>query len=158
MAKSFSSKQLLAETSPSRLKAAAVGAFLSFFVYLGAFITTDAAIGIFYKTEALLPAVAYSCGDSCISVEPTNPTNSISTSNPKAYTLDRNGYMYGDTNKDGKLSAEEINAWNATHNPDGSPKTSTGGGGTGTPSPTQTVPKTSSFETDYGCLSATGCD
>ena len=40
MAKSFSSKHLLAETSPHHLQRVAIGAFLSFFVFIGAFITT----------------------------------------------------------------------------------------------------------------------
>jgi hypothetical protein len=159
MKKHISSKQLLAETDPRRLKVVAIGAFLSFFVYVGAFITTDATLRIFYNNNSLLTAITYTCGDSCIAAEPTNSTYNTGTTYPKAYTLNRDGYMYGDTNKDGKLSADEINAWNATHNPDGSPKTTTGGGGSGkTPTQTQTTPNTSSLYSDYGCLSATGCD
>lgn len=167
--KSNYAKNLLGATDAFELKNVALGSFLAFFVFCGSFWTSLSAIAVVTGEENALIAQVVSaqptsgtCGPGCGYSTVTKGTHrggypGMWTTNPATKR------PYGDTNGDGNVDPRERDAWNATHNPDGSPRTSPppsgGGGGTRPGSPTGSVPKQgASIGDEYNCLSATGCD
>lgn len=153
--------QLLAETNPKNLRHVAVGSFLSFFVFFGAFVTTDSALLVVYGTESGFVACT---GCPVVSAQPTSGPGygtawKGTQPNPGppaagATQYGRDGYMMADINKDGRLSKTEIASWNQNWK-----QRNSNSGTQSAPSGSGSVPPTKSINSnDPTCLSLGGCD
>lgn len=160
------STHLLGATNPNHLKLVTLGTFLSFFVFLGSFFTTESTLFLFTGTNSnmfLASGIEYQ----------TRPYPGFSGPAPAPGGIDFNGNSYtegirtnpstgrawADLNGDGKISKEEAAWWDKFFQ-EGKEKSKNqpAGGGAKLPSGnTPTPQQDASLNTEYGCLSATGC-
>lgn len=121
MAKSLNTKQLLGATDPERLRHIAIGTFLSFFVFLGSFLTADATIEIFMG-ESFSFLASTRCS-ACHSDGPSEPAPHDSAGDidangnindpyyPSGWddpSINNGGYFYNDTPIEDYPGYEEV--------------------------------------------------